>query len=618
MARLVIATLTTVFKQALTEWHLLKEYFGAVVGRASARQSTIEQQFCRAEARPTVSCHSKVSAIQVLTLCLLAMPLVALGAGFTATVDRTQLSINESLTLTLSYSGQTMDSPDIAALEKDFDVLSQQKNSQLAFGFGGDSSSTDWILALGPKRAGTLNIPAFTFLGESTDAIAITVNDAKPQASSDEPIFIETEIDKAQSYVQAQVLLTLRLHTAVNLSSVDISELQIPGATTLKIHDTQYKKTISGRDYQVLEVVYGIFPEAPGTLTIPAVTVAGVVPMNNDPFGGSGIFGPRGQAIRLHSEEKSIQVQPAPEQSKGHPWLPAQGLSLSQDWSKAPDQLKVGEPVTRTITITAQGLAGAQIPPLTIAESPDFKHYPDQPEISESLSANGVLGVRTESVALVPTRPGKITLPPLAVTWWDTANNRLQTTQLEAVTLEVLPGDEAEASAEASAAVDANGQDASDSTIEPVLSSRWLKASLLLNALLLTALAALLLWPKPRRNPRGATPSQPLGAEGEIEAYNRFHATPDADLIKLRSHLLAWARLFWPEQRIATLADVVNLCNDDQLANLFTRMDKTLYGSQRDDALKAGDIKSAVKAIRKRRIKGTEKPPTLKPLYPRQ
>jgi len=562
------------------------------------------------------------NCLRWLALCLVLMVVSvnAFAADLSARVDRTQLAANESLTLTLTYKGQTMDSPDFSGLEKDFEVLSSQRQSQLSLGFGNNTSSTDWVITLMPKRAGQLVIPSFHFKGEVSDALAITISKAKPSSDSSQAIFIETELEKDTAYVQSQVLLTLRLNTSVMLSSVDIPELTISDARVMRIHDAQYQKTINGREYMVVEMKYAIFPEKTGTLEIPAQRISGMMPDRNDPFGGRSLFTGRGQPVRLESEAKSLRVLPVPAQHTAIPWIPAKGLSISQRWSSKPDALTVGEPITRSITVTAQGLPGAQLPPLAIDEGRGFKYYPDQPDISETLSPSGVLGTRTESWAIVPTDAGTLTLPAVKVRWWDIQAGEMRETLLEAMTLTVAP---AAASNDTSPAQTAPASEnhAPDSESPPAgfTGNPLLYGSLFMNGVLLMALLGLVLVLV--RKPKITVAQRPQGeaaafSETEKAAFRAILKADTSRLAELRAGILRWGQLYWPDRKITTLADIVRISGAQELQALFASMDNSLYGESPVDAVDVKAIIAGLKAIRSHGSTAEHRESALAPLYP--
>lgn len=566
---------------------------------------------------PPISLRWLTTLWLILATSLFHSPSINAG-DLNAQVDRTAIASNESLTLTLTYNGKAVGAPDFSSLEKDFDIVSRQQQSQLSFGFGADTSTTEWVLALVPKRTGELVIPSFRFNKQVSDAIPIKVSAAKASNDRSQDIFIETELEQDSAYVQSEVLLTLRLNTSVMLSSVDIPDLMLPDARVIKIHDSQFQKTIAGQNYVVVEISYAIFPEKPGTLDIPALPITGVVPSRSDPFGGRGFFGTSGKPVRLASEAKRLKVLPIPDGLGGAPWIPAKGLSISQRWSNGDNDLTVGEPVTRTITVSAQGLPGAQLPPLHLAAGAGYKTYPDQPEINETLSASGVLGTRTESEAIVPTQPGALTLPAITVRWWDVNAQTFRETQLDAVTVNVLPSKEQPAEPSATTKDEETAQSAETPSPAPLTvgNNRLLTFSLAANLSLALLLALALAWKVKHRPTTAPAPVTGTASEQEKAAFKSLQASDPGKPNLARGAILHWARLYWPDARIHTLADVAAASGDKRLAQLFTEMDNALYGSGSTQRPDVAAIIGCLTDIRRRGQGSSGNESTLAPLYP--
>ncbi len=108
------------------------------------------------------------------------------------------------------------------------------------------------------------------------------------------------------------------------------------------------------------------------------------------------------------------------------PGCPPGSLTLEENWSTSPEQLRVGESATRTIRIQGEGLQGAQLPPILFAPTDGLKYYPDQPQISEQEIPDGLLGIRQDSAAVVPTRAGTYLIPEIRIPWWDTQSEQVQ------------------------------------------------------------------------------------------------------------------------------------------------------------------------------------------------
>ena len=345
----------------------------------------------------------------------------------------------------------------------------------------------------------------------------------------------------------------------------------------------------------------------------------------------SSFFRSRGNQIIRNTEAKTIDVMAKPAHIDADQWMPSSQLTISQKWSNNLEQLQVGEPVTRTITISAKGLTGAQILPLSLESSSDFKVYPDQAQLNESVDASGVTGVRQESFALVPNRQGEIVLPEISLRWWDTVNQRMQTATLDAMRLEVgaaptsaatnsapyLEPIELADSQQSAAAISQNNDlqtgDGSFSTL--------MRLSLAANALLLTLLAALLLKRKSKQSARqrpSEINSPRLKLKQLIKAIEI--AAKKDDLAALREAVIAWGRSAFPDNKIKTLQEIAELCADPQLKQQFDRLDQSLYNSpNNEDQSPSADIKLLIALLKGLDIPSAEAKTSangLKPLYP--
>ena len=104
--------------------------------------------------------------IQVaLTLLLISFSAMSLAKGqLVAKVDRTQVTLEETLKLTLRYNQQVMfGEPDFSLLNTNFDVLGNHRSNQYRSVNGRAESWTQWSLTLAPKKEGKLLIPSFEY-----------------------------------------------------------------------------------------------------------------------------------------------------------------------------------------------------------------------------------------------------------------------------------------------------------------------------------------------------------------------------------------------------------------------------------------------------------------------
>ncbi len=494
----------------------------------------------------------------LLTLAFFATafsPNAAAKSELVAKVDRQQVSLEETLKLTLRYNEQVMfGEPDISQLNANFDVLGNHRSNQYRSVNGRAESWTQWSLTLAPKKEGKLLIPSFSYKGAYSEAIEVTVKKAQSYQGTggDKPIFIESSISKPEAFVQEQLLYTIRLFTSVGLTSLNRQDFAVENALLKQVSENRYQRNVGGKPYSVIEIAYAIFPQQSGSLIIPAhtwdVTAQSRQGQRYDPF-----LSRRGQRLRLRVEQQSVSVLPKPTNYSGDHWLPASDISLQQSWSQTPDSFKVGEPITRTLSITAKGLMASQLPPLAINEIAKVKYYPDQPQSEEALGLDGITTIKAESYAIVPNKPGRFTLPAVTLTWWDTQQNRMREASLPIQTIEVA-GDAVQTAAN----LDQATSPLSTSTIgttptEASTSSIWFYLTTL--SIIGNLILAVLWW-----RARSSSTQQPVQANnthpqnGNDTERSRFknlkEELKNGDENKIRQALLLWGKSFYRHHKL--------------------------------------------------------------------
>lgn len=560
-----------------------------------------------------------VSMVKNLLPLLLLTVSTLSWAALTATVDRSVIDSNETLQLVIRYDGQVMTGqPDFSPLENDFEILSNNRQQQYSWVNGQSESYTDWTMVLMPKRSGLVLIPSLNFKKEVSNAVEIRVRNASAAAAGagKQPIYTETLVDKESVYIQEQLVLTHRLYTSVQLSDLSLSDLNVPDVIMQKLGDNQFQKIINGRNYLIVEVKYALFPQVSGKLVIPALRFGAYESNGRSQFGG---FTNRGTRIFRSTQSKTVDVMVRPAHIAADQWMPSSEVQLAEQWSTDLNNLTVGEPVTRAIAISAAGLTGAQITPIQIIESDDYKIYPDQPQLQEQVKGSTIIGTRTETLAMVPGRAGEITFPAIDVRWWDTVNQRMQTASLAAKTVQVSPSTAVTINPAASQSqpMETLAIGASEKPTEPSLLTNL---SLALNALLIAALAMLLL-KRPRSGSSGRTSTEPatpalLSLKQKLKAIEiQAHKN---NLMSMRDAILVWGRQLFAETPPTTLKDLSLLLDDVELRHQFKQLDRQLYkgdasGDQLDIELLLKRLKQQSSFSRKSTAKRGQ---PLQPLYP--
>lgn len=379
--------------------------------------------------------HLRLTAAALTLMATLLLLAATARAAVNLAVDRQAVAMGESFSLIINAgSSEELHRLDLRALEADFAILQRTQSSNTSIINGKRSHTEQLSLELTPLREGRLEIPALG--GAAPIAIEVSPPVAGEERSDD--VLFTAELDRETVYVQEQAILTLRIEQAVNLEARSLSELQLERAFVVPLEQRSFQRSIDGRPWLVHEVRFAIFPERSGELQIPPQTFTA----RESRTRRSGInFGLGGRQLQRRSQPLTLQVEPRPAAfPQGATWLPARSLSLEQSWSADPDTLQVGDSLTRNLSLRAEGLQGAQLPPIDFQAPEGLRYYTDQPRIEDSENTHGLVGQRQDSAALVASEPGDYTLPAIRVPWWDTEDERLRYAEIPEQRITVRPG----------------------------------------------------------------------------------------------------------------------------------------------------------------------------------
>ena len=374
---------------------------------------------------------------QILGLCFLVLYSQQLLAEVTAETNRSVLSIDETLMLRIVQTNGSDGDPDLSVLKKNFQILDQSQSQSFSFINGRSSSSHTWTITLLANNTGELTIPAISVGNEQTQALKVFINKPSATPAQDgKEVFVEVTISPdEQVYVQQQILLTVSLYHRVRFSNASLSEPQLENAVVERIgNENNFQKLIGEHNYNVVERRYAIYPQQSGLLEIPGITFSGNIERQQ---GGFSFFSRPGRRVISRTESISMDVLPIPDAFTGQNWLPAKHITIESSILENEQSIKAGEALTRRIVVSAVGLIGSQLPAINIPSTSDYKSYPDKETISSQLIGDEIVGTRQDSMAIIPVRSGKITLPELKIDWWNTDTQQQETTILPAKTLSV-------------------------------------------------------------------------------------------------------------------------------------------------------------------------------------
>jgi hypothetical protein len=295
--------------------------------------------------------------------------------------------------------------------------------------------------------------------------------------------------------------------------------------------------------------------------------------------GGFGGFFNNTQTKRVASKEVTLDVKPAPASFTGAHWLAAEQLDIRQEWSGDFEQMKIGEPLTRTITLQVKGATVSSLPELGSGKiDAQLKTYPDQPVLKEQKNRDGVVAFREEKIAIIPSKEGSYTLPAIKIPWFNTQSNKMEVAKVPETTITVMAG----ATVTPPAATAPSETTVSKPIVEaePVVQttpatpeptqSIWLWVSLFLAVGWLITLFYFL---------RKRTAPLPVVTDSEAElslkaSINQLKkACADNNALAAKNALLAWGKLKFSATSLGAIADYC----DARLRDEILQLNQVLY-----------------------------------------
>lgn len=556
---------------------------------------------------------SILATLALIVLAALAPPAHAQAQpqALSAFVDRTNITINDVITLTLRLDVSLGNSrPQLSGLNQNFEQVGGLSSRSTYTNTNGNIQAwTEYSIMLRPLSTGTLTIPSFRIGGQTTDPISVTVSDATAATGDNsDDIFLRTTISKTESYVQEQLLYTIRIYYSVGFDQgAQLSAPEVENAVVQQLgSDSNFQEVVNGISYQVTERKFVMFPQQSGDFRIAPVFFNATVGRR----GGINRFLPGRTAVReisLVSDEHVVNVKAQPDTFDGLTWLPASQLTLEETWSGDLANVHVGDAVTRNVTMTATGLSSSLLPAIEYQDLPGLRFYPDQPVREDTANGDGVIGKRSEGTAIVASQPGEFVLPEVKLPWWNTRTDMMEYATLPSRTIMVLP------------AVNApdNNSVTPGTTTDPVTGAAvppagtvaagsnplWISTTVLFATLWAFTC---FLWLRSRQQlayvettgvPQTASalrmPEAVAGGKAEALAVASADADTALRVLKtacdnrhfgdIRKAVLKWGQGSFHDSSLQTLAQLASACNDDALTHLLRSLDTAMYGGNLAD-----------------------------------
>lgn len=391
----------------------------------------------------------------------------------------------------LTYTINTQKVKDFRAPSiQGFDVLmgpsrSHQSNTQIINGQISSSSSITYTYMLLANEAGTYQIPAASIVAENQTVTsnALTIKVLPPDQSNtsagtsgrrggsntssrtsssgrsetgssneitNEDLFVIATVNKTNVYEQEAFLLTYKIYSLVNLSSIE--RMKIPdfkGFHSQEISLSKNPKTslehYNGRNYRTILIHQSVlFPQQTGKLEIPSAQFDAVVAKavrSVDPFdaffnGGSSYVEMK---KTISTPKLTINVKPLPTEGKPASFSGAVGnFSLSSTINS--EEVKTNDAITIKLVLSGTGNMKLINSP-EVGFSKDFEIFDPKVDNKFTVSQNGLSGNKVIEYLAIPRHPGNYKIPAIEFSYFDLKSKSYKTLKTQDYTIKVAKGE---------------------------------------------------------------------------------------------------------------------------------------------------------------------------------
>lgn len=409
-----------------------------------------------------LTCFAYVLSVCAQNISVSAPTHVATGENFRVSYTIANVSVDEFRSASIPSGLEVIAGP----------YTSQQSSYQIVNGHTSRSSSITYTYTLYAEKAGSYTIgAAHAKAGGKTIAShpfriqvsgatrnngssapnmhddAVSPSHSSGGRISSEDLFVKVTANKKHVHEQEPILLTYKVYTLVDLTSLDGKMPDLKGFHTQEIPLPQQKsfhiEKLNGRNYRcVTWSQYVMYPQMTGKMTIPSLTFKGVVVMQNrnvDPFeaffnGGSGYI-----EVKRNIVAPAIDIRVDPLPQKPADFSGGVGrFSISSQLLN--NTVKAGAPVTLRVVVGGNGnLKLIKQPVVTFPK--DFDKYDPKVTDKTKLTTNGLEGNMVYDFLVVPRNHGNYTIPAVSLTYYDTSSNMYKTVKTAPLTIKVEPGD---------------------------------------------------------------------------------------------------------------------------------------------------------------------------------
>ncbi|MEZ8542001.1 BatD family protein [Vibrio splendidus] len=219
--------------------------------------------------------------------------------------------------------------------------------------------------------------------------------------------------------VNEQVILNIEVATPRWLTGgTRIGSIEIPNVIAKQRNQlaTNYTERVNGTTWSRQRWEVTLYPMTSGEFVIPTVPVRVQVSAPDGSNVGGTLYT---QSIKFEASLPSGLLD------NESPWFSATEVDTEQQWQRSSENLKVGDAITRTVTIKAKDSLSVLLPDvLNNKSTQQYQAYPQPNRLEDTQDRGNYRSSRIEETVYIIQQGGEFTLPEFSFQWWDSKNQR--------------------------------------------------------------------------------------------------------------------------------------------------------------------------------------------------
>lgn len=363
--------------------------------------------------------------IYLTLLCLFVS--TAVYAKITAEFVPSSVKQGGVVELVLSSDTAFSSLPNIEILKKDFVIGGQQTRQSAQWINGKGSSVYQLVYTLYPNKSGTIAVQGLKVGNEALPELKLTVGADAQYASKGEVALSVTCSDKA-IYPAQKTVCQVHLNDSMGVVEGEVFPPQTETGTWEQVLPL-FPVADAKNGVQQYQGVFAFTPKQSGHLNMPGFVFQGEVqlPTQKRQYNSMldlmflNIQSHATRPIEIRSKPFNLTVKEKPANYKGW-WLPSSKVTLIESY-KLPETIAVGDPISRTLVLSAKDVVADNMPVPEAPASEGVKVY-SNPEQRHDTEYGGEVSV---TLTFVPTKSGEVTLPAIQVPWFNTQTEKIET-----------------------------------------------------------------------------------------------------------------------------------------------------------------------------------------------